>query len=351
MLALLRDYAHRSVVQASKQRVYKTLWKAAQDYWRTWLAAKLRLDSTHWEQRLSTAERVELYTLAGAEVMQLDNTTSHHPNLSSLCRLWLRASGESDSPVNVATTLSEMERFVQAQVAHLAIPISATNPQLCHLFSAVNERAQRRLADRNYEGSLADLLWVLLEQQLRLQIGRICFERERRKATYGWSELEAEEEETSEADDDHETLQLGGRLAKSKARIRLFHGVTTAAKRRFNLRLIQKHLPKLAPLLCKALREPLTSAEEEEIIVQMLRAFVFDANRAEATLIGAGRWMQGEEEQQTSIKYHQMRQFREEAKLILNVYGHIKEHLLSFQLRPDVQQQLQILFGLSVLKE
>lgn len=143
-----------------------------------------------------------------------------------------------------------------------------------------------------------------------------------------------------------------GRIAKGKARLQLIEAYNKRQKRpRIDLLLgrLAKHAPRLAHLL-QSLTAPaaLTSKEEQELAQEFAR-FAAEADKAEALLVGSGRWLllhdddnqvgHDDDADMNKLKRRRM-SFREEARLLVDIRIELRNQLDELLLQPDMRQQL-----------
>lgn len=270
--ALLTKYAHQAEAQTELVRPLSTLWQAAQTFWQGWLSAAYQ---------------------------------QPQPLPGDLCSRWLDAAGIVSDDARKAA-LAALASVVNPSTAPSSP--SVEHPSVPAALTSLLVRIQNRIGvEADGEPLTEEKRREIAERELRISVGRLRFERMRlalqvegAKAEVEDAEHEpgeTEEEETEEVEDEgsaRDSPRLGGRQAKGRARLQLLQPAIAGRKRRRShheaTRKLAKHAPVLAELVGKALRQEPDPVDEECLVEECVK-FLEEADKAEAMLMGAGRWL------------------------------------------------------------
>lgn len=319
---LLVEYAQRTKALAERRRSQATLWQAAHEYWQRWL-----------EDRANPMQPELLPSLA---------PVSH----GSSADAWLDAAG-----ILAEKDREEAMRMVTSAVLEesMSLPSTAASPSppaVTTLLAAVTKRLERVRVDHCGSTAIKER-WEMLEQQLRIETGRLHFKRQcmdlQSRSVNSTDSMSTEEEEEAAETEPiaSPTVRLGGRVAKGRARMQLLEQQPAARKRPRRFGYLSKHAPRLVDLVMKATNGVLTSNEEDHFVEECITFFT-QADKAEATLIGAGRWLSSDDAQ--SPKRQRMLELREESRPLVDAAKELKSNLAVLHLSEPARLRLNMFF-------
>jgi hypothetical protein len=291
VLELLEEFARRAAAQEKKQYPIDTLWRSAQQYWSEWLSARWDVLRPHMP--------VELPENAARPVFIK----------------WLQVCTPELQGSQQVAAMKEIVGHARALQAPLN-PAPAADGALAELLESMTNAVKRKAMDQSFSGDV----WPIVESEMRQQIARRCV---------GGSDAEEGNDEEEEEEGEEEDQQPAGRAAKASAQSRNTREETRRRKK--NKAKVPDHpgMVQLAKFLPRFVELLKSGATEEELVEECSRS-VMERDRAEAALLGAGRWLlNNEDNQEAEVQQKRLRMTRvlNESRQMIDTYTDLQRAL------------------------